>query len=255
MVAQAAPIVVNLQEEGGLPHLDCSFDGVAQRCLLDSGSFVSVVHDVPPFDRYAVSRIVADSLKLVKVSSVTVAGNQVGPLHAIRDSHPFPTIGADVVCQRRLALRPGSPTRLIFNPDEVERYGLQSLEIDRDQRFVVSVRVNDQVMRALWDTGTAETRIVQTIVDVAEPMDFKRGDAYRYRRESGQRVRARVINIAGQLFDDLPVLTTGRNFSGGVEVLLGWDLISQLDWYFDPSARMWSARRPSIPSDVNPARP
>lgn len=242
--ALAASVVLDLKVDRGLPFVNCSFDGVPTRCLLDSGSFASVVHNLPPFNKYPVSKLIAGELELVRISSLFLGGDEFGPIHAIRSDHPFPTIGADVLSQRRIFLDAGPPTHVIFNRDDAGFSRDQSLEIDRDHRFILKVYVGDRQVRAMWDTGTAETRLVEGIVNQAPREDFIRGEPYDYRKDAGARNRARRIRIAGETFSDVPILASNMTLSGGVQMLLGWDLISQLDWDFDPGLKTWTAKRP-----------
>lgn len=239
------PTVLALRENGGLAFIDCAFDGFAQDCLWDSGSARTNAPNVPPLSGYPLAGV-DGKRDLVKFASLRFGAAELGPAAVWRGGMGFPSLGADLSTNRRFQVTPTPSPSLILEPAATVEAPAQVLYRDGQNRIVVEIGLGSRRVRAMWDTGTANTRVARSALRLA-PEDFAKTGEYSSRKESGSRYRLATLSVGAARLKDVEVLDSDFD-RGKVVVILGWDVIRRLDWRFDPERRQWSAREPS-PAD------
>ena len=240
--AAGATAVISLEEDDGLPFVACEFDGRHARCLWDSGSARSNVPDEPPLSGYR-RRLIEQGRDVVRVGSMRYGGVELGPDDAWRGASGNLALGSRTLAERRFDVTPAPSPSIVVDPVDGVLSPSIPLKRDRDDRIVVSIMLGGRKVDALWDTGTADTRVSRSFVDSAAAGAFTRVGEYRSRKENGSRYRLSRLEVGSASFADVEVFDADFSMRP-VEVILGWDVIRRLHWRFDPQAGRWSASLP-----------
>lgn len=229
------PLALVLKEDGGLPFLTCSFDDVQTECLWDSGSVLSSAPRLPPINSYP--RI--GNEERVRIRSLSYGGAIMGPAILALDTEGFQTLGMDLLSGKRLRLSAAPGPKVMLDEIGMTPFGLgKALALDSG-RYLIRLSFGSRQVLALWDTGTAGTRVLRSFILSAPKGDFEP-------IVSGGRYRVRSIAIGNETFLSQEVLETRESLGArDLEAILGWDIIRQLEWQFDPVQGLWSASRPS----------
>lgn len=122
------------------------------------------------------------------------------------------------------------------------------LEIYDNAQFSIPLKIGNGEMRGLWDTGAGLTAIDQEYV-AAHPQDFKfiadvpGGDGAGIPMVF-KLYKAVRVDVAGHTFTDVGVLAMDFSvireyFSNDVFLVVGFNLISRANWFFDLQKRTW----------------
>jgi hypothetical protein len=259
--AQAATFVVTPGAMGsGVISVPCAFDSYASLCTLDTGSDRSNVKKVDVIANYPSQGKteqhgvagVAQACDWIQVSQLTVGDAKLPKHQAARcDSNtPGNVIGFDVFLGRTIGLNfqtklfdvsyDSLPLNLPHHPFWFAPGGLAALP----------VQVGNLELLAMWDTG-AGLSVVDTEYAISHPELFTKGQEFNNGMDSnGNPVKMTVyllkkITIGSKTFENTTFLAIDLSkvragLGSETHLILGYNIISQANWYIDTRTRSWS---------------
>ncbi|HVC09260.1 MAG TPA: retropepsin-like aspartic protease [Elusimicrobiota bacterium] len=268
------PLHLRTYEDGdGDIHVDCALDGRPYSCLLDTGGGDRIiVPDNSFFDRYsAVGRGVFGSASgaatpadIIRVSRLSVGGNSFGAADVTRQSSlscrtmSSPLLGGQALPYKSADYYfDGPDSALILNGPAPAASFLPLSMRDAHRHLVMPVEIGADASEALFDTGASMTIVGKNYV-AAHPGNFSylgnttTTDAACHRLRAGL-YRAHSIVLGGLVFHNFLVMTLDLSATrkiisnGGVDMILGYNIISRANWYFDLAHRRWTVRKISNP--------
>lgn len=237
--------------------MDCAFDGAPKTCQLDTGAGDKIVVEAASgFQRYPAistsSNINSDGVRqsadLIQIGDLRLGGLDLGPLRAKRRSGPPrpPMIGPQAVTKGAFALRFIGKARLLLDaaPPPVPLQPL--LPFDRDRHLLMTVSVGSDTVSALFDTGSGLSE-VDAGYAAARPDQFLfRGEYMRLPgRPDAKLYRMRSLTVGGRRLEDVSVMASDfslyreRSRDATLRLMLGYDVATRADWYFDLARRRW----------------
>jgi hypothetical protein len=259
--AWAADIPLQFVPHGssGRYFVECDYGAGPKRCLLDSGSPTPIL----PLD--------LSTFRFESLGGVGLGGMGEGHMDCVKVSVPHWRVGeanaSDVLTARcvednvdpviGISFFSGapfsfSPSRLLIKTGELIPRSARSeaLSMLDGGYYGVGVRLGPWRSNALWDTG-ADLTVIDEILPLMTPEFFTPLGPTWFRDGTGAPAlqslyRVRGLRIAGIEFNDVLAIVSpfppGR-FSGA-RMILGSNVIRQLDWRFDPLRKLWTAERP-----------
>lgn len=256
----AVPVEV---EHGGLGSgkvfVTARFDGHDLRCLLDTGANGSSVAG-DAFGQYPVvgqARAKGAANVASTDPEIEVGATQLGPLHAeklhvTRLPGETGTIGMDLLGQRPFTLQFGPQPSLTWDDPRLPP-SLPGLQQHLGE-ISLPVTLAGRPARALWDTGAGLTCVDRQLPERL-PKAFTFVQEVNGGKDStGQAVPMKLykldaLQVGPERFHDLAVLAIDfsvihEHLAPDLEILLGFNAITEADWSFDPARRLWAVRKP-----------
>lgn len=259
--AAAAPIEL---VPGGLGSgrifTSCTFDGHDQRCLFDSGSDSSNIVDSDIFASYpSLAKSVRSGASgrpqncdWVLIQSLIAVGLMLPQHQVVRCPEPVPgnVIGIDVF--------QGKTLHIDFKSLSLEGTdALIPIALSRNHFFfapagqlLVPIVVGDGTQQAVWDTGAGLSAVDQQFAKAHPEMFMFVQNISGGTDSTGNPVNLALYTmksmiVGGRTFNNVSVL--GFDFSASrdgigdsANLILGYNVITQSNWYFDLRTRSWS---------------
>lgn len=260
---RASPLrIVPGELQSGRIYVPCLFDGVAQSCVLDTGSVLSLVTGGRPFDKYPAKGKLSykgasglpkqsDQIIVRRLELDGVAFPDVKLARANAGDHFETTIGMNLLGNKAFALSFGAKPSLKLDAKPPEG-PLSKLKVYKSGLLSVPVTVGEEPVSALWDTG-AELSAVDQKYATAHPRDFSfvkevtNGVDGTHRPIKMRLYKVRALRIGGRAFQNVKVVAI--NFSSLREgadqearMVVGFNLVRKASWFFDVPNRLWSVR-------------
>ncbi len=255
-------------------YVDCQIDGNAELCMVDTGAEYSQVSDqISGVNRYAslgsifnigLSTSAPVQSDFVEVQNFAMLGISLGAEKVLREGQlAFPeylsksgvegVVGNDIFSsyevffdfvRKEMHFEEPIPSALVQH----------DLNVLPSHHVVMKAILNGDSVNGLWDTGSHLTVVDQDYVS-AHSSDFTylqdlsdQADAAG-RPLSVKLYRTKSLSIEDLSFSDVPVAVTSlqntRGILGGVPVqmLIGYNILSQANWYLDFPNKHWSAEK------------
>jgi hypothetical protein len=245
--------------------IPCEFDGFIRQCRLDSGAQFSalayssfsaaytkqthmstsgIILDAQDSDMILISKLILDH---------QVYQNQLILRTSATDFYTD-TIGMDVLKNYRVSFQflARHPEFHILNSQSATP--LQA-DLNMDAAGIASIPITQSV-HALWDTGSELTAVDSEYIRL-HPNEFSKAEAQVSSADStGKKIglplfKMHELKISGCIFKNLNVLAVDmqpmRPYLGDgdkIQMLLGYNLITQANWTMDFAARKWSVNCP-----------
>jgi len=250
-------------------HVDCVFDGKPYSCLLDTGGGDRIiVPDDSFFRRYPVvgqgsfgsasgTQTPAD---IIRVLNLSVGGNSLGAADLTRQgARSCRTMSSPIFAGQSVRYQNAdyyfgqAGAALILNgPAPGGPFFPLSMR-DAHRHMVISVAIGSDASYALFDTGAGMTIIDKDYV-AAHPGNFSYADKTWAMDTSCRKLPARFyvahnISIGGLVFHNFGVLALDLSATraiaddGRVEMIVGYNIISRANWYFDLAHQRWTVRQ------------
>jgi hypothetical protein len=250
----------------GQAAVSCSFNGANGACLLDTGAGVDVIFKgswnsrLPVASRSQITGASNSALgvDMVKIADFRVGGMVVGEKifrRVDRDrANPVKDylgiIGAETLSlASRFSLRFTRIPELVINP-EGPAAGGGSFSTSSENQIIMALPLGDSLVHSLFDTG-CESSIVDLAYAKAHPDQFQplsrsaRSVDATGSKDEVEFYRARSLRIGSVEFPSATFVAfdfKGLRESVGnsdIDAILGYDIISRLDWTFDWKAHTW----------------
>lgn len=261
--AQAAEIrIVPGAFNSGKAMVPCVFDGVKMRCMLDTGSAMTVVRDGQPFQSYEAAGSfefksaagIARKTETILVREIRLAGLSftnigIGRLDGQADAENM--LGIDLVGRQPFAMMFKQSPSLRFDAKPPSSWR-SDLRVSKHGLLAVPLAFGDAQTLALWDTGASLTAVDPVLVE-KHPANFKALRTPMQGVDGGGHAlvlpvyRARKIFVGGRAFRNLHVVAVDlsilrTNVHAGIEAVAGFNLIRKADWHFDRAQKLWTVR-------------
>lgn len=260
-IARAAELkIVPGPYRSGKALLPATFDGVKARCMLDTGSALTVVESAGSFERYQAEGSIdfksasgrQQATDTIRVGEIRFAGGvftnvSVSRLHNAAEN----MLGIDLIARQPFSMTFIQVPSLHLNPP-APRSLQTDLAVSKHGLMAVPLKLAGVQVSALWDTGASITVVDPRFIQ-AHPADFHRlstpmlgtdgaGDALEVAV-----YRARRMAIGGRTFRNMHVVAVDlsmlrEHFSQDIQAVLGFNVIRKADWYFHRANRQWSIR-------------
>ncbi|MBI4376022.1 MAG: hypothetical protein HY549_06190 [Elusimicrobia bacterium] len=222
--------------------IDCAFDGAAERCRLDTG-----------LDRTALSYRTSTRYKRRgggrKTETVRVRAFKLGdhPVRRVRmvgwprGGHAL--VGMDALIGRRVSF---DFDRNVLEINVPAQQWAGRLLIFSGGQFAVGATIGGGAVHALWNTGS-EVCVVDEEYVRQHAADFIFINRERLGEVEMELYRARTLKIGGvpigetEMFVDPGFSKIRAAYGPDVHMILGLNVIEQLNWYFDLGGGFWSS--------------
>lgn len=239
--------------------MDCAFDGQASSCRLDTGAGDKVlVPDASIFSAYKPVDAgdnendlgIDRPVDVIHIDHLAMGGTDFGRIDAKRSkgtpgAPAGPLVGAQVVARRGFVLRFSEPASLTVDGPAPQGSTYALLPFDKDKHLLMKASIGGGAMKALFDTGAGITEIDRGYV-AAHPKDFSLMGTMRIAgRPDAEVYEAASLSLGGLRFDKVAVLAADFSFfkkktgRDDLRLLLGYNVITRADWYFDLARRRW----------------
>jgi len=290
-VAPARMVVIPLRlrtydDGSGDIHVDCRFDGRPYSCLLDTGGGDRIIVPDNSFFRsyfsagqgsFGSASGTETPADIIRISHLNVGGTSFGAADATRQSSlSCRTMSSPILAGQSIPYRSADyyfdgPAALILDGPAPAGSFFPLYMPDAHRHMVMPVEIGSDASRALFDTGASLT-VVDTGYAAAHPKNFSYLGNTSTMDASCRRLRAGIyrahsVAVGGLVFHNFLAvsldLSATRKIAddGRVEMILGYNVISRADWYFDLSHQRWTVRQSAAPSVASswrgavPARP
>jgi hypothetical protein len=187
---------------------------------------------------------------------IDIGSALLGPLHAeklrvARLQGKVGTIGMDLLGRRPFGLQFGPQPALCWDVARLPPT-LPGLRQHRGE-LSLPVTLAGRSVRALWDTGAGLTCVDRALPGrLPNAFSFVQ-DVNGGKDSTGHAVSMKLykldhLQVGTEQFRDLSVLAIDftvihEHLSPDLELLLGFNAISDADWSFDPARQLWAVRR------------
>jgi predicted aspartyl protease len=259
--ARAAELqVVPGPYRSGKALLPATFDGVKARCMLDTGSALTVVESDGSFERYEAAGSVdfksaggrqqeTDTIRIGEIRFAGAVFTDV-PVGRLEDSAEN-MLGIDLIARQPFSMTFIQVPSLRLNPP-APAHLRADLSVSKHGLLAVPLTLAGAQVDALWDTGASLT-VVDPVFIQAHPADFKKlGTPMRGTDGAGDALvvevyRARRLSVGGRTFRNTHVVAVDlsllrEHFAQDIQAVLGFNVIRKADWYFHRANRQWSIR-------------
>jgi hypothetical protein len=245
----------------GKAYVTCVFDGVKEKCLLDTGSAMTLLADSKRFGAYTnhgAFRFISaagipqetETIQIgsIQIDDVAFAGVKIGRASFHNAEN---TLGIDLIARQPFALKFKSKPILQLNAARPE-LPLTTLNVLTQGMASIPIALNGSEAHALWDTGAGTTFVDQDFI-TAHREDFKATKNYMNGVDGAghnlllQMFRAKKITIGDVTFEDVRVvaadLSVLRKVNNNIYAVIGFNLIRKANWFFDAKNRLWKCER------------
>lgn len=145
-------------------------------------------------------------------------------------------------------------SRALINPlVETDRVALNSLTLDSNAHPYLSVRLGDQELHAVWDSGAGVT-VVDLAVIKRLPSQFAEVESSVGRDSAGATMETRMFRMQGAMLGgsefpphrvagvDMTAVNSGLAIP--MDLVLGYTTIRLADWLIDFPGKTWALLRP-----------
>jgi hypothetical protein len=243
----------------GKPYISCVIDGAKERCLLDTGSAMTLVAKSKRFSaytnlgnfRFSSAAGVPQETETIQIGSIRIDDVDFSRVKVGRTdfSGAESTLGIDIVGRQPFAVNFHPRAVLKFNASRPQ-LPQTTLQVSQQGLISIPITVGDIEAHALWDTGVGLTTVDENFIE-AHPENFKPTKNYMNGVDGAgksilvQVFRAKKLTIADHTFKDVRVvgldLTMLREgVHKDIQAVLGFNLIRKANWFFDRKNRLWS---------------
>lgn len=259
-VSAATPLQISPGPySSGKVYVSCIVDGVKERCFLDTGSAMTLVANSKRFRSYTnIGNLRFESaagipqqtetiqLGSIEIDRLASTNKKVG---RIKFRGAETTVGIDIVGRQPFALHFQPKAILELNAPRPQ-LPMTTLQVSPQGLLSIPLELGGRTARALWDTGAALTSIDENFI-AAHPENFQPTKNFMNGVDGAgksilvQVFRAKEIRIADHTFKNVRVvgvdLTMLRNgVHKDVQAVVGFNLIREANWFFDPKSRLWN---------------
>ncbi len=241
--------------------VSANFDGVMDKCILDSGARISAVNARPAFELYPkVGSDITTGVtgNNVPVDLIRISETQVGGLtmqnHTIRrqDSFVVPCLIGNDILQIRALFYDFTKKEILtdaYPPTDQAR----PLVRYNGKWIGFPLTVAGVQVDSFWDTGAGFTVVDSEIVD-AHPEEFTFIQEIPMGDGTGEHGTAKLYSMKSLRFGDAEVhdsivisysLAQIRKEVPSIRIVLGHNVLSQFNWYLDNINSKWSAEKTS----------
>ncbi|MHB2025515.1 MAG: pepsin/retropepsin-like aspartic protease family protein [Elusimicrobiota bacterium] len=275
-LAQAVSLILdpNSNGIGGTMEIPCVLAGTSGSCFLDTGAGVNLIEDAAfsrGFETRYLEKIKGASggfeiAPAVRVPSVRIGNFSFGPRTFIRLSgknrcgSDFPNQSQAIVGMSLLSA--ASPFRLSFGKNPTLTLGdplpnaaaANPLRIATENRILIPVTIATEGLTALFDTGYALSAVDQDYIKSNPDIFALIGGAQSVdatcAASSGKIYKLKSVVIGGREFHDVRVLAGDfgplrGELGANVRMVVGYNLITRMDWTIDAKRGTWSVKRTS----------
>jgi predicted aspartyl protease len=245
----------------GKVYVTCLFDGVKEKCLLDTGSAMTLLADSKRFGNYTnlgVFRFksasgIPQETETIQIGSIQIDDVAFTSVKIGRATfqNAENTLGMDLIARQPFVLNfKSKPTLQLGAPRP--HLPLTTLNVFSQGLPSIPISLNGSEVHALWDTGAALTVIDQDFI-ARRREDFKPTRNYMNGVDGAghnlllQMFRAKKITIGDATFEDVRVvaadLSVLREANPDIHAVVGFNLIRKANWFFDAKNRLWKCER------------
>lgn len=260
--ASAAPLtIVSGQLGSGKLYAPCTFDGVVESCFVDTGAAFNAVADLPRFASYPVTGKIsfmgasgilrdADEITIgaLQFDSSTTVNAKVARLDSREGFESV--IGIQTIGAQSFTFQFGVNPSFSFGVT-LPAEAFPGVEIYQKGVFSIPVQIGTSQAKGLWDTGAGLTAIDIDYVnahptDFTFVMDIPDGSDATGNPVVMKLYRARQLTLGKHVFTDEYILAMGfdvvrERIARDVQLIIGFNLITKADWFFDLQKKRWWA--------------
>jgi hypothetical protein len=245
----------------GKAYFACTFDGAKERCLLDTGSAMTLVTDTKFFAsytnlgafRFKSAAGIAQQTETIQIGSiqiddVTFSNVKIGRAK-FRGAEK--TLGIDFLGRQPFAVSFQPQNVLVLNASR-PKLPQTTLAVSPQGLLSIPIGVSGVQIHALWDTGVALTTVDKGFME-EHPENFRPTKNYVNGVDGAgksmllQVFRARKITIADRNFENVHVVAVDlsllREANKDIQAVVGFNLIRKANWFFDAKNRLWKCER------------
>jgi hypothetical protein len=253
----------------GKAYLSCTFDGVKETCLLDTGSAMTLLTNTARWSSYPnlgefhfkSAASVSETAETIQIRTAIIdqvefSNIKIGRLPEVPEVPEAPereaianSIGMDLLARQPFSMQFLQSPGLHLKPKAPRRI-LPELGVNRYNLLSLPISLNGSQMGALWDTGFGVTAVDLSFVQ-AHPEDFRSSrDFMRGTDGTGHELvlksfRAKKITIGSRSFRNVKIVAVDlsllrENLDPNVHAVIGFNIIRRADWFFDPAKKVWS---------------
>lgn len=253
--------VVRGELDSGKLYASCAFDGFHESCFVDTGATFSSLANLERFGTYPATgtiRFKSASGVPKEADEITISALQIDSdtLKDVKVARLNPKEGFESVIG--INAIGSKPFAFQFNPDPVLNLDPQrpdrissGVVIYEKGIFSIPVQVGNAHARGLWDTGAGLTSIDVEYVnahpdDFSFVMDISNGSDATGNPVVMKLYKAKRITVGTHVFENENVLAIRfdvirERISNDVSLIVGFNLITKANWYFDLPKKQWAA--------------
>lgn len=256
---QSAPLQLRKGElDSGRIYVPCSFDHVSTNCFLDTGSTNVIIANRSEFDHYEVigkikyksASGISKEMSEVQIKQAMVGGLRIGNLNVglVKDA-PDSVVGINEISSVPFSLKFKSQPQIIFNPDLKNKKQLPLDVLDKNI-LSIPIKAQNEFASALFDTGAGLSVVNKDFVERNPQMFELIQDISNGTDATGNPVvmklyKIKRIEIGNFVFKNENILAMDfdivrKHISPTIDFIVGFNLITKADWYFDLKAKSWS---------------
>ena len=245
-------------EHSGFILLPCSFDGVEDHCVLDTGSNTSLVEDSSFFQGYVpigTTNLTGLGCTPQTLDKILIHTAEIGPIRlnqfVVFRWKKRSYIGRDALTGRvlRFTFR-GSPSSLSVDDAATER-ARYPLEYSPVGAYVMPVMIGQNKVKAMFDTGVAVTLVDRSFVSKHSEQFVEIKPPENAMDGSGAQIQwalyqMKSITIGNRTWRDQHVYVMDLDSCPKMQmsdtpVILGFNLITQMNWTINLKDNKWDA--------------
>jgi hypothetical protein len=256
---QSAPLQLRKGElDSGRIYVPCTFDDVSTTCFLDTGSTNAIIADRSEFDLYdVVGKIkyksasgISKEMSEVQIKQAIIGGIKIKNLNVglVKDAADS-VVGINEISSVPFALKFKARPQIIFNPNFKNKRQLPLDVLDKNI-LSIPIKVQSEAASALFDTGAGLSVVNKDFVERNPRMfdliqDISNGTDATGNPVTMKLHRIKRIEIGDFVFENENILsmdfeTVRKHISPTIDFIIGFNLITKADWYFDLKAKTWS---------------
>lgn len=238
-------------------------DGAKERFLLDTGSAMTLVKGKRYVGytnsgqfRFKSAAGIEQSSTFIRLSSLRIDTSVFTNVMVGRPdfAHSENTLGIDILGQRTFALVFKPKPALVLNVQGMPGPPEKLLPSDHGH-LLIPVTIGESQSGGMWDTGSGTTFVDPEFIKSHQD-DFKATNIYMSGFDGAgkslllQLFRARKITVGRVGFENVNVVSGSMSLppelaAKQVSVVVGFNLIRQANWYFDPANGLWNCVKPA----------
>ena len=250
----------------GKMYLPCVLDGVEERCVLDTGSVISLVENDDRFSKYPAF----GSFHFKSASGISLEADKIQIRRAQIDKQLFQnaafarpshdhniesTIGINLIGQKPFWLHFGERASIELGATAPTSL-LGGIETREDGIFSIPIGLGDFKTQAVWDTAAELTAVDKNYV-TKNPENFSAMRQQAYAKDGtaqpveSKLFKAKKILVGGRTFRNVTVLAVDlsslhQDKGEGIHAVIGFNIIRGADWFFDVPNKRWNIKRTVI---------
>lgn len=246
--------------ESGKIYVPCFFDGHTESCFVDSGATLTFIADMDKFSDYpAVGTIQYKSASgipkesdLININSLQIDSSTIENVKVVRQPQKGSenVIGINEFSTKPFSFHFGATSSLTTNtlmPTDL----LSELNVYDKGIFSIPALIGDSKEKGLWDTGAGLTcvdikYVSSHLSDFSFVMDISNGHDGNGNPMVMKLYKAKKISIGSHDFLNENILAINfdvirEHIAQDVSMIIGFNLITKANWYFDLQKKQWKA--------------